>query len=305
MSTSKNVILIAGGSGLIGDALRNHFTKTNNEVIILTRNQKLAKQSGFAFWNPAKEIIDELAFKKATVLINLSGTSIAARWTKINRETILSSRLQPIIFLAKVCKKHNKTFDSIICASAIGIYPQTTKQHELFIEETMPGFGFLSETVSAWENANSLLAEFGKFSQIRIGVVLAKHGGMLQTLIPLFKKGLGSIIASGKQGISWIHIQDLVSIFDHVVSYKTEGTFNAVAPNPVSQEEFSKTLAMLLGKKLWAPNTPSLILRLILGKQAMLATHGAYVSCEKITSYDYNFEFTKLENALAEILSKN
>ena len=301
----NEIILIAGGSGLVGKALKKHFENQQNEVIVLTRNEKIANQVGYALWNPEENKINESAFLKSTVLINLAGAGIATRWTKANKLAILSSRTNAASFLANTCSRLNKQFKHIICASAIGIYPQTNSCHKPYNENSTSGNGFLSDTVKSWEFANTQLQPFGSFTQLRIGVVLSSNGGMLQSIVPLFNKRLGGVIGSGEQGVSWIHITDLINMIDYVASNKINGTINAIAPNPVSQKILAKQLAIQLQKPIILPPTPSWVLNLVLGEQAMLATKGAYVSSEKIQSYEFDFKFETLDLALTNLLHEN
>lgn len=301
----NEIVLIAGGTGLVGQALKKHFEREQNEVIVLTRNKSLSNKTGFAFWNPDEQLIDEIAFKRATVLINLSGETIAQRWTQAKKISIVESRTKAATLLAKTCSSINKQFKHIVCASAIGLYPQKNTCHSLYEEHETAGNDFLSETVKTWEAANDQLRHFGSFTQLRIGVVLANEGGMLPTIKPLFSKHLGSVIGSGEQGISWIHLSDLVNMINHVATNKIQGTFNAVAPTPVSQKTMAKLIANQLNKKILLPATPSWLLKLALGEQALLATHGAYVSSQKIQSYSFEFEYEKLDHALKNLLHEN
>jgi uncharacterized protein (TIGR01777 family) len=301
----NETILIAGGSGLVGSALKKHLEEQQNNVIILTRNKALANKVGYAFWSPGKNIIDESVFLKSTILINLSGANIATRWTNTNKANILLSRTTAASFLANTCSRLNKQFKHIVCASAIGLYPQTSTCQVIYDESSLAGNGFLSDTVKSWELANSELSAFGSFTQLRIGIVLSTNGGMLQSIIPLFSKRLGSVIGSGEQGISWIHITDLIRMIDYVASNKIQGTFNAVAPKPVSQRLLAKQLASQMQKPILLPPIPGWLLRLALGEQAMLATQGAYVSSEKIRTYEFEFDFETLDLALKNILNEN
>jgi len=156
---------------------------------------------------------------------------------------------------------------TLINASAIGIYPFGS---DTFDEDTAPGDGFLQDVVKAWEEEGQK-AKNSRLAFVRIGVVLSKDGGALEKLIPLFKLGLGSAVGSGKQWQSWIHIDDLVSLFIHILENpEIQGVFNGVSPNPVTNHYFSKSLAQSMNKPFWAPKVPGFVLKLVFGEMSQI-----------------------------------
>lgn len=300
----KPMVLIAGGSGLLGKAICHELNQQGYETRVLTRNKSRSDQHGYAFWNPEDKEIDLSVFLSATHLINLCGEPIVGRWTKTKKARILSSRIDPIAFLASLCAKHQKHFEGIVCASAIGYYPQTQVSHALFQENQTAGTSFLSNTVKQWEEANASLSPFGLLSQVRIGLVLSKQGGALVPLLKSAQFGLASALGSGKQGFSWIHILDVARIFTHLIQHPTKGIFNAVAPEAVSQKSFTRHLCHHLKKPMFLPPFPSFLLRYMLGSQSSLITHGSYVASNAISNIGFVFEYPSLSQALVALIPK-
>lgn len=305
MTTTDKHIVIAGGSGLIGTELANLLRKNELSVSILTRDEKLAKKPVYIYWNPSKGEIDIEALKSANILINFSGSNINTRWTSKAKKQIVESRVTPVKFLVDCCTKNNITLSQIICASAVGIYPQKRTAHKHYTEKGQTGDGFLSKTVIKWEDANTLFEQVGPLIQLRIGLVLANNGGAFPLLKKITQYGLASTIGTGKQGYSWIHIDDLAKLILYVIEKNLFGTYNAVAPNPVNQKQFMKALASELNKPKILPPAPSWLLKLLLGERAMLITKGAYVSSKKIIDEGFSFQFPTLPSALKHLIHEN
>lgn len=291
-------ILIAGGSGYVGKNLNSLFTKQGYEVIVLSRSTN-STNANTSHWSPDKEEIDLEAFLKSDVLINLSGHNINTSWNKKNKELIINSRTKPQAFLAKLCQTHHKTFKQIICASAIGYYPQSSRSEEIYDENSAPGSGFLSNVVQQWEMANSILKDVCEtFTQTRIGVVLGKNGGAF----PLLHKSTSFIgsnaIGTGHQGFPWIHEQDVCNGIIHLINKNQAGTFNFVAPAKDTQKSFSKQLSRKLNMPFWPLAIPNFLINVFLGKRSKLITQGCYASSSKLINSGYQFNYPTLETAL-------
>ncbi len=289
-------VLITGGTGLVGQSISDLLKKEGLNVRILSTNKPLAdKHKHIFYWNPEKLAIDELALNEVDAIVNLAGSSINQPWTKSGKEQIVNSRVNSCQTLANAL--NGKKIKCIISASAVGIYPD--KNEQWLTEDAPADTGFLAETVVKWEGAS---AEFKKHCErhisLRIGVVLSDKGGALPVIAKPVKFGIGSAIGSGKQYMSWIHIQDLARMVHFGLNNeKIKGTYNAVASNPVTNDVFTKTLAKTLKKPYFFPKVPSFVMRIILGERADIVLKGSRVSNERFKKHDFQFEFDQVDRA--------
>ncbi len=302
-------VLVFGGTGFIGERLINLLTKMQYEVVIMTRNVEKAKAKfgdniQFCKWsNLFIKSCDEL--NNIDVIINLTGESIGSgRWTKTKKEEILNSRINATRAIVDAIE--NKVFKpkTLINASAVGYYgPQDDKK---ITEEHPSGQDFLADVCTAWEQEARKVEAFGlRVVIIRIGIVLGDSGGTLKQMALPYKFYLGGPIGSGKQWISWIHIDDLINIINTSINNEQiEGSVNATAPNPVTMNEFSKTL----GKTLNKPSifkVPTFIIRLILGEMSDIIINGQRVIPKKLIEAEYEYKYPILSKALKEIYSSS
>ena len=295
--------LISGGTGLVGTAITKQLLQNGHQVMVLSRNGKaraewLDGEVSRSKWDPANQVIDQEAVKTAHVIINLAGSSVSQRWTEANRRSILNSRVDSTSTLVNAMQGlASKPF---ISASAIGLYADSD---ELQDESSPATEGFLSDVVVRWEQEAEKAQEFGhRVVMLRIGLVLAKEGGALKSLAPIFKLGIGSAVGSGKQWQSWIHIDDLAALFIQAGNEDSwGGAMNAVAPNPVSNKTFSKALAKTLGRPFWAPNVPAFVLKLVFGKMSQVVLASQKVSSKKTEAAGFNFQYTQIQDALNSI----
>lgn len=298
-------VLITGATGLIGHELISILLKNNIEVNYLTtsRNKLInnINQTGF-YWNPSTGEIDENAFNNVYVIVHLAGATVAKRWTSAYKKEILDSRVETTRLLYKTLEKINHQVTQIISASAIGIYPDSLNKvyHET---DTEVDDSFLGNVVERWEEE---VNQFEKLNilvaKIRIGLVLAKNGGALQEMVKPIKFGVGSPFGSGKHYQSWIHIQDLVAIFYHVIEHKRSGIYNGVSPYPVTNEVLTKAIAKTVNKPLFMPNIPQFVMKLILGEMSQLLFSSQHVSCRKLLDENFQFKYASLEKALHDLL---
>lgn len=298
-------VLIAGGSGLIGSQLQTKLLTKGYIVSILGRSKPKIENVNSVLWDIKSKTIDEKAITSADYIINLAGAGIAnSRWTTSRKETIISSRVDSTELLIQTIIKTKSTPKAFISASAIGYYGAITSD-KIFTEEDSPGNDFLSTSCKLWENSSKQLKELNiKRTIIRVGVVLSNKGGALSKMITSFKYGLGSAIASGKQYMPWIHIDDLCEIFIKAIEDKEmEGTYNAVSPSSTNNNEFGKSLSEVLGKPYWLPNIPKIALKIVLGEMAILITEGSRASCNKIQCKGFTFKYPTLKEALQNLLT--
>ena len=289
----KYTVLIVGGSGLIGQRLKYHFKKLNYNVKILSRSK-----SAEFYWNPEQEEFDVSILNDVDYIINLCGSRIDQKWTKKRKKEIYSSRVDTTSFLISHINSSKKKIKKYIGVSAIGYY---NYNEILKNESSKQGNHFLSQICSDWEK-QSLKIKNVSCCLLRIGVVLSKNGGMLKKLLFPFSMYLGASLANGKQKMSWIHIDDVCSMIIYCMKNTNNGIFNCVSPNPVSNKEFSEKLAKMLKKRIWLPNIPAYLLKIIFGEMATLMLGGLNVSSKKIEKSGFKFNFRKLDEALKDLI---
>lgn len=303
-------ILMTGATGLIGKELGQALAKSGHEITVLSRNIEKAKAElpfpAHVFkWNGDQGEIPLEALKEIEAVINLAGESIGAgRWTAESKKLIYDSRIEGTRNLVKaIIKMHeegNLKIKDFISASAIGIYGD--RSNTLLHEDTFHGNDYLAKVCEDWEKEAQILTEMNiRVVNPRIGIVLSQYGGALDKLLPLFTNGIGSAVGTGNQWMSWIHHQDLVRLFQHVLENKSiTGPVNAVAPDPVTNLVFSKILARTLKKRLF-PKVPSFILKLALGEMSTLVLSSQRVSCAKVLQSGFTFNYPRVEEAFQEI----
>ena len=301
----SNTVLITGATGLVGKALVKKCLQNGFNVHYLTtRKSKIKLQENYKgfYWNPQLEIIDISCFEGVNIIINLAGSSIAQRWTKAYKSLILSSRKKALELLHLSIETHDFPVKHIISASAIGIYPDSKTR---YYEEDFQGtdISFLRTVVRSWEGALKAFNALGvKTTALRIGIVLDKHEGALPKFSGPIKGYIGSALGSGDQWQSWIHIDDLVRMFMFVLDSSLEGIFNAVAPNPVQQKDFVKSVANVLKRPIFFPKVPEFILNFALGEMSAIALESQRVSAQKIQDLGFEYDFHELDAALRDLL---
>lgn len=303
--TIQMTILITGATGLIGKKMVSLFKKDNHIIHYLTTSkskiQSTTNQKGF-YWNPTISEIDLAAFEDVSVIIHLAGASVSKKWTSSYKKEIMQSRIQSTNLLFKTLQSHPNKVKQIVSASAIGIYPDdlTAIYHE---DDSKIDDSFLGEVTQLWEESTNLFKSLPLLvTTIRIGVVLAKESGALVEMTKPIKYGLGAVLASGKQYVSWIHIDDLVAIFKYVIDHNLEGVYNAVSPYPTTNEELTKAIAKTLNKPLFLPKVPKFILSLLLGEMHEIVTSSQHVSSRKILDAGFQFQNASLAKSLQNLL---
>ena len=298
-------VLITGATGLVGQELVNLLLQNGHNVHYLsTSKSKLVTNTNYKgfYWNPKNAEIDTNALTDVEVIIHLAGANVAKKWTTAYKEEIIESRVLSTQLLYKTLQKNSHQVKQIILASAVGIYPDslTDIYHETDLDIDV---SFLGNVVKQWENE---VSQFEKLeiivSKIRIGIVLAKNGGALQEMAKPIKYGVGAAFGSGEQYQSWIHVQDLVAIFQFVMENQLAGIYNGVAPYPVTNSELTKAIAKTLGKPLFLPNIPKFVMKLILGEMHQILFSSQHVSCRKLLDENFQFKFASLDKALNDLL---
>jgi len=296
-------ILITGGSGLIGSGLIKNLKNENYELRILSRNKNLEADGKVYFWDWRKNEIEDEVVKDLDIIINLAGANLADKmWTDERKKEILESRTKTLELLFKKCKELNVKPSALVSASATGYYG-TNKDLDLYTENNSPATDFLGRVCYEWEKKADFFSELGsRVVKLRIGVVLAKEGGILKRLVPLYNYGLGASLGSGTQIFSYIHISDLIDIFRFSIeNSKIKGAYNAVSPEVINNFEFSRSLADVLNRSLILPSVPAFFLKMLLGEMADMLINGNRISSEKIMKAGYKFKFPTITKALVDI----
>lgn len=292
-------ILITGGTGLIGSRLSEMLIDQGYEVAHLSRQANAKSHYKTFKWDLEKNYIDEKVLQYADYIINLAGASVAGgKWTPQRKKEILDSRIQGARLLRKCLEQTQHHVKAFISASAVGIYGNTGDQ--LVTEESNYGTDFLAEVTKQWEAAAWEIHELNIRTCIfRIGIVLSTKGGALPQIARPVKLMAGAPLGSGKQYFSWIHIDDLCRLFIQAIEDpKFQGVYNAVAPNPVTNKEFTQTLAQVMHRPLTGLKVPAFGLKMVLGEMSEVLLGGQRVSSDKVLQQGFTFEYNDLQEAL-------
>lgn len=304
-------ILITGGTGMVGQQLTGLLLSKGYDVIWLSRTPG-KKQMGdktiqIASWNLNEQTIDETAIQQADHIIHLAGAGVAdKRWTAKRKQEILDSRTQSSALLVKALKTIPNKVQSVVSASAIGWYgpDEYNTVASSFTEEMPPYPDYLGNTCKAWEESIAPVTELGKrLVKLRIGIVLSTTGGALAEFKKPLKAGMAAILGNGKQIISWIHVHDLCRMFLYAIENQSmQGTFNAVAPHPVSNKALTLTLAKQKNGSFYIPfYVPAFLLKMILGEMSIEVLKSATVSSRKIEEQGFRFEYATIQQALMHL----
>ncbi len=300
---SKDVVLITGGKGMVAYKLSELLIRKGYSVRFLTRRKE--NESDYE-WDISSRRIDLDAFRDVSHIIHLAGAGIADKtWTEERKRLIRSSRVDSAKLILETLKKNEIRIKSFISASAVGFYGIVTAD-VIFTEENKKGEGFLSDVCSDWEKAARQFATEGVAERtvvLRIGLVLSKKGGVLSKMVSPIRWYVGASLGRGKQYMPWIHIDDLSGIIFHILENQhLIGVYNAVAPEHIQNNKFTKMVAQKLGRPIWLPSVPSAILRLFFGDRASLLLEGNRVSSVKIVHAGYRFRYASLTKALNNML---
>lgn len=300
---SGTKICVTGGTGFIGTALCNQLLQREYEVNVLTRDTHRAEQH----LDPRVKTVQSLAELSPDdtpdIIINLAGQSLGSgRWTKALKQTFVSSRVGTTGRIIDHIVESRTKPHVLISGSAVGYYG--ARGDEILNEDSAPGDEFQADLCRDWEAEAGRAKDSGvRVCILRMGVVLGKDGGALSSLLPPFKLGLGGQLGDGKQWMSWIHIDDVVGIILHLMAHKDlSGAFNATAPNPETNRNFSKKL----GKALHRPTfvrVPGWAVRIQVGEMARLFLTGQKVLPQRLTTCGYEFRYPELGLALKELIS--
>ena len=295
--------IVIGGTGFVG----RHLVGRLDKPVVVGRSaakiEKIFDGVDARVWDP-DGTIDPSLFSGVDTVFHLAGDSIfRGRWTDAKKERIRTSRIdvtRGVVTAMAGCAEPPKT---LICASAVGYYG--SRGAEKLTEDAAPGHDFLAEICRQWENEAMAAEKFGtRVVCVRIGVVLGRDGGALSRMVPPFQLGLGGRLGNGRQYMSWIHIKDLVGILLHIAEDKTmQGPVNGVAPQPVTNSEFTRTLGRALHRPAFLP-VQAAVLRIVLGEFATVLLSSQRVVPDRISRAGYHFLFPEINGALRNLLEK-
>ena len=299
---SPRKVLITGGTGLIGTRLAEMLIDSGYEVALLSREPGKSNHFRGFRWDPRAGTIDEAAVPYADYIVNLAGASVSdGKWTDERKRDIMTSRLGGLALLGRELAKPGHHVRGVISASAIGVYGDAGDR--LVTEDTpaaVPTHDFLVDVSQQWELAAAPIAALGIRTVIpRIGIVLSTEGGALPQIARPVKLGAGATLGSGRQFMSWIHVDDLCRLFIAMLDDATwQGIYNAVAPHPVTNQRFTETLAQVLHRPLLLPKLPAFGLKLAMGEMSDIVLASQNVSAQKVLEQGFVFEYPELRGAL-------
>lgn len=297
--------MITGASGLIGKRLTELLLQKGHQVSHLGRKKSNGSVPSYV-WDVKRGTIDINALKGIDTIIHLAGAGIADKpWTKERKREILESRTQSTQLLHKTLQQNPNSVKAFISASAIGYYGFEASDNT-FTENSEAGIDFLASVTRQWEEEVEKLKTLSlRVAKIRIGIVLSTEGGALKPMLLPIKYFVGSPLGSGKQWMSWIHMDDLCAMFIHIAeNEKLDGVYNATSPTAATNAEFTKAVAAVLKRPIWLPKVPEFVLTILLGEMASLITQGSKVASKKIQESGFVFQYPTLEGALENLLAK-
>ncbi len=297
-------VLIAGGTGLIGRALAEILIETGYEVSILSRSNKEEGKYKFFKWDVENQYIEEGALD-VDVIIHLAGAGIAdKRWSKSRKKQIIDSRTKSTLLIKEKLSERKDTLPLYIGASAIGIYGSTSSivnESQVSTDEN----DFMVEVTRLWEEAHLELVPLVKrHAMLRIGIVLSTKGGALKSILIPFLFRMANYFGNGHQWMSWIHITDVVNLIKFIIENEVDGTYNAVAPEPVTGKTLVGSIRAIKKGPFLFFGVPEIILKLIFGEMAQTILTSTKVSSASIVQKGYRFQFDDIKSALKNLLKK-
>lgn len=294
-------VLITGGSGLIGKRLTQMLTGKGYEVALLSRKKASIPQVQVYEWDIKKGYIEEGALDHVHFLVHLAGTNVGeGRWTEERKKSILESRTESIRLIARKLAEQAARPVAFASASGISYYGQDSGDQRN-TEATPPAGDFLSHVTIEWEKAADEIAGLGiRTVKFRTGVVLSKESGALPKIALPARFGFGAPLGSGKQWMSWIHIDDLCRMYVEALENESwQGAYNAVAAPPVTNEVFTEEICKVLNRPQWLPNVPAFALELVFGEMAAVVLGSSYVINERVSKETtFRYAFDNLHSAL-------
>jgi len=294
-------ITITGATGLVGGRL-SELLASEHTVCGLSRTapREAGRYSQAFAWDAEKGAPPEEALARADAVVHLAGETISQRWTPEAKRRIRDSREGGTRRLVEGLSTLSRRPSVLVSASAVGFYG--SRGDEILTEDASPGEGFLAQVCVEWENQAILSESLGiRVVRLRTGMVLSTRGGALARMLPPFKAAVGGRLGSGRQWISWIHLEDLVRLIRFLLEHPVSGPVNATAPNPVTNAAFTKMLAGMLRRPAVLP-VPRFALEILFGEMAGILLDSQRVIPEAARTAGFHFEYPEVEAALANLL---
>jgi uncharacterized protein (TIGR01777 family) len=298
------IVAVTGAGGLVGSALATSLRAAGHRVIQLVRRVPRSGEDALG-WDPASGAITPAGALAADAVVHLAGDSIMGlRWTAAKKRRIRESRTTATRLLVQTLTRLPKPPAVLVCASGVGYYG--SRGDEVLTEDSRPGTGFLADLAREWEGATApAIARGMRVVNLRLGIVLSAGGGALVRMLTPFRLGLGGVIGSGTQWMSWIALDDVIGAIQHALATDSlRGPVNAVAPAPVTNAEFTRTLGRVLGRPTLMP-LPAFAARLAMGEMAdelLLASQRAVPA--RLQAAGYSFRHSTLETAVRATLGR-
>lgn len=308
------VVLISGGTGLVGTTLTRHLLERNYEVIILTRERNRTSENPsiqYSHWDVESGILDEDVIKNTDHIIHLAGAGVMdKKWSAAYKKIILDSRTKSTELIIKKLYEYPENVKTFVSASAIGYYGEDSKQlirKEGFVETDLAAKDFLGETCLLWEASSDPVKGMNiRLVKMRSGIVLSNDGGAFKEFKSPLRFGIATVFGTGKQIMSWIHIDDICRLYCEAIENDYfSGAYNAVAPEPISQKKLIISMAERIRHKFYsALYVPKFLLELFLGKRSTEILKSATVSDKKIRSTGFTFLYPTIDSALEDLIPK-
>ena len=296
----KPHVIISGGTGLIGSHLTALLIAKGYRVSLLSRQIRSLTGVDLIRWDPVNQTVDDFEIQGDIAIINLAGENLTAdKWDEHQKKIILSSRTNSLKLLGHIIDQKKSQISRFVSTSAIGYYGTVTSD-TIYSEDSKPGNDFLAQTCIEWEGAIQKIARTGvSTSWIRTGVVLSDKGGALRAILGSTRSGFSIPLGSGKQWMPWIHIRDLIRMFEFLLENpEITGVFNGVAPAEDTNRDLMKAIAKAK-KKIYLPvGIPEFLIKSVLGEMASISLYGSRVSAEKILGTGFQFHYTQIEQAI-------
>lgn len=299
------VVLITGGTGMIGKALTQMLGQRGHRVVVLTRRERPSDGAvSYAVWDINKLTFPDDVLRETDYIVHLAGANVGeGRWTIKRKREILKSRTHSSELLVSALKRTPNRVKAVISASGIGWYGPDIGTS--FRESDPPSGDFLGETCRLWEASVSPMLQLGKRLVIfRTGIVLAREGGALPAFRGPLKAGIAAILGSGKQVISWIHLEDICRLYVHAIEDPhMEGVYNAVAPGPVTNKALVLALAQRVKGRFFVPvHVPAFLLKIVLGEMSIEILKSCTADPKRVRGMGFQFTFPTLDAALADLV---
>lgn len=297
-------VVLAGGSGFLGRALLDALKRREHQTVVLSRSDSTIPNADEVVVWDGKSMGGWMdALYRADCIVNLCGSPIERRWSGEQKRRIVASRVEPTRALGQALSKLSSRPAQWVNISAIGYYGNLVNR--LVTEEDPPGEDFLGHACSSWEAAQlETVPQDVRACRIRLGVVMGKQDGFLPIIASLARWFLGGAAGSGKQWVSWIHLEDAVELMLWALEKRLDGTWNAVAPHPLTNAELMAKVRRSLGRP-WCPPAPAFLIKSVatlLGKEGSVILGGQRVSAEKCVSAGFTFQFPDVDSALDNLL---